>query len=121
MPRSLSAFAPEDRKPLAIDKMAKYIKAHTKTTDVICGSHVLRGATKRSIIFDGKGASMLIEGNPKRFTQWQKRQKTINNFTTIDEVISYLRYFNADYFVTTSTIPQCELVHSEGKLKLYKL
>jgi hypothetical protein len=121
LPRSLSAFAPEDRKPLAIDKMAKYIKAHTKTTDVICGSHVLRGATKRSIIFDGKGASMLIEGNPKRFTQWQKRQKTINNFTTIDEVISYLRYFNADYFVTTSTIPQCELVHSEGKLKLYKL
>lgn len=121
LPQSLSAFGPEDRQKLAIDKMAEYIVANTKTTDVICGSHILRAATQRSVIFDGKGTSMLIEGNPKHFAEWQERHKIINNFNTMEDVVNYLRRFNADYFVTTSTIPQCELVHSEGKLNLYKL
>lgn len=121
LPHNLSAFSLEKDKVLPIDKMAYYISENTSTDATICGSYILRGATKRSVVFDGKGTSMLIEGNPKQFIEWQERLQNINNFKTIDEVVVYLKRFNTDYFVTTSTVPQCELIHAEGKLKLYKL
>ncbi|TBN03618.1 hypothetical protein EYD45_08860 [Hyunsoonleella flava] len=121
LPHNLSAFTTEKDKELAIDKMAKFIAENTNIDDVICGSYILRGATKRSIIFDGKGTSMLIEGNPKRFMEWQERLQKINNFKTMDEVINYLKLFGTDYYVTPNKIEQCELIHTEGKLKLYKL
>ncbi|MFS4483067.1 hypothetical protein ACKGJY_08610 [Hyunsoonleella sp. 2307UL5-6] len=121
LPHNLSVFTSLRDHELYIDKMSKYIKLNTPTDAVICGSFIFRGATKRSVIFDGKGASMLIEGNPKQFIDWQKRIKKINSFKSINEVVSYLKRFNTDYFVTTSNVQQCELIHKEGKLKLYKL
>lgn len=121
LPHNLSAFSLEKDKVLPIDRMAQYISENTPVDATICGSYILRGATKRAVVFDGKGASMLIEGNPKQFIEWQERLQKINNFKTLSEVIDYLKRFNADYFVTTSTVPQCELVHTEGQLKLYKL
>ncbi len=121
LPHNLSAFTLDNDKELAIDRMANFIAQNTDINAIICGSHVLRGSAKRSIIFDGKGTSMLIEGNPKQFLEWQERLKRISNFETMDEVVSYLKYFGTDYYVTTNTVEDCELVHVEGNLKLYKL
>lgn len=121
LPHNLSLFSVEHDKELAVDKMAKYIEKHTKETDLICGTYILRGATKRSTILDGKGVSMLIEGNPKAFVQWQERQKKINSLDTMDKVIDYLRQFNVAYFITRNKDVPAILVHSESNLNLYKL
>ena len=121
LPHNLSAFTVSADKELAVDRMANYIKAHTPKDAIVCGTFILRGATKRSVVFDGKGASMLIEGNPKQFMLWQERQKTINSLTTMDQVVAYLKQFNVDYFVTKNPNVSATLIHQEGSLKLYKL
>ena len=121
LPHNLSAYSTIRDSELEIDRMAGYIKANTSVSDIICGSHVYRAATERSVVFDGKGASMLIEGNPEQFIIWQKRQETINTFASKEEVVSYLKKFSVDYFVTRNKGVPGELIHSEGSINLYKL
>jgi hypothetical protein len=121
LPHNLSLFSIEKDSELAIDRMSKYIIKHTDPSSLLCGSHIYRGATKRSVIFDGKGVSMLIEGNPEQFITWQKRQKTINQFKTVQEVVDYLKRFNVDYFITRNKNVPAILVHKEGGIGLYKL
>lgn len=121
LPHNLSIFTVEADKELPIDRMASYIKANTPKDAIVCGTFILRGATERSLIFDGKGASMLIEGNPKQFIIWQERQKTINSLKTMAEVVNYLKQFGASYFVTRNKNVPATLIHQEGNLKLYKL
>ena len=121
LPHNLSGFTVEVDKELPIDRMANYIKFNTPKDAIVCGTFILRGATKRSLIFDGKGASMLIEGNPKQFIIWQERQKTINSLKTMTEVVNYLKQFGASYFVTRNKNVPATLIHEEGNIKLYKL
>lgn len=121
LPHNLSGFTVEVDKELPIDRMADYIKFNTPKDAIVCGTFILRGATKRSLIFDGKGASMLIEGNPKQFIIWQERQKTINSLKTMTEVVNYLKQFGASYFVTRNKNVPATLIHEEGNIKLYKL
>ena len=121
LPHNLSAFSTERDNMLSVDKMANYIKKHTEMDDLICASHLYRGSTQRSVVFDGKGASMLIEGNPEQFITWHNRQQTINEFETMQEVVTYLKKFNVDYFVTRNKGVPGELIHTEGSINLYKL
>ncbi|WP_397362239.1 hypothetical protein [Olleya sp. R77988] len=121
LPHNLSAFSTEKNAELDIDRMAKYLEKHTLTTDLICGSHIYRGATQRSVIFDGKGASMLIEGNPEQFIYWQQQQQAINNLKNYKEIVDYLKQYKVDYFLTKNKDVPAKLVHTEGDINLYKL
>lgn len=121
LPHNLSAFSMVKDNELDIDRMADYIVNHTKTSDLLCGSHIYRGATKRSVVFDGKGASMLIEGNPEQFILWQKRQHTISQFKDVEKVVEYLQSFSVVYFVTRNKNVPAKLIHTEGSINLYKL
>ncbi|WGD34860.1 hypothetical protein [Olleya sp. YS] len=121
LPHNLSVFSTEKDTELAIDRMSKYINKNTNQSDVLCASYIYRGATKRSVIFDGKGASMLIEGNPQQFIEWQKRQETINSLNNMKAIIDYLKQFNVDYYVTRNKNVPATLIHTEGSISLYKL
>ncbi|RAJ17005.1 hypothetical protein [Olleya aquimaris] len=121
LPHNLSAFSTEKDTELAIDRMAKYINKNTNSTDILCASYIYRGATKRSVVFDGKGASMLIEGNPQQFILWHKRQETINSLNNTQAIVDYLKQFNVDYFVTRNKNVPAILIHTEGSISLYKL
>lgn len=121
LPHNLSFFSTVKDSQLDIDRMSNYIETNTEVSDLICGSHIYRGATKRSVVFDGKGASMLIEGNPEQFIKWHLRQQKISNLQSMQEVIDYLKLFHVDYFVTRNEGVPATLVHTEGPIFLYKL
>ncbi|WP_203257326.1 hypothetical protein [Hyunsoonleella ulvae] len=121
LPQNLSLLSGKTDNELDIDRMSQFIIENTKETDVLCGSHIYRGATRRSVVFDGKSSSMLIEGNPKQFIEWQQRQQTISNLNSIDEVVSYLKRFDVDYYITRNVNVPANLVHKEGSIFLYKL
>ena len=46
---------------------------------------MLRSAAQRSVVFDGKGSSMLIEGNPNQFINWYKGLDYKNITVLLDE------------------------------------
>lgn len=121
LPHNLSFFSAITDSELDIDRMSKYIQNNTNSLDLICGSHIYRGAARRSVVFDGKGASMLIEGNPEQFITWHMRQQKISSLNSMQEVVDYLKLFDVDYFVTRNKDVPATLVHSEGPIFLYKL
>jgi len=120
LPNNLSVGSVNSTKPLPVDKMAIYILENTNKDAVIFGGHHYRGASKRSVILDSKGASMIIEGNPAQFIKWKKDQTTLANTKTIDQRIAVLSSFGVNYIVTKKKYP-LEIIHIEGNLKLYKL
>ncbi|WAC01963.1 hypothetical protein N7U66_19320 [Lacinutrix neustonica] len=69
LPNNLSFGSLNYPKKLDVDYMADYIAVNTPQNALIYGSHHYRGASKRSVILDSKGASMLIEGNPLQFIE----------------------------------------------------
>lgn len=105
------------------DKMSEYISKYTDEDAVLFGSHVYRAATKRSIVLDPKGASMLIEGNPSRFIQWRHNQKRVGEAKTVKEIIAILKELKVNYIVSRSENYALELtpIHTEGNISLYKL
>ena len=120
LPNNLSIGGQENSKVLTIDKMADYILENTNENAVIFGGHHYRGASKRSVVLDSKGASMIIEGNPSQFIQWKKDQTKLAEATTIEEKLSVLKSLEVNYIVTKRDFP-LEVIHREGDLKLYKL
>ncbi len=121
LPKNLSLLSSSYNNELAVDRMAKFIDKHTQESDLFCGSHIYRGATRRSVIFDGKGISMLIEGNPNQFIEWSQRQQKINNLNSMNDVVDYLKSFGVDYYVTQNTNVPAQLIHREDHILLYKL
>lgn len=123
LPNTLSFGSPHLSNKLDVDYMAEYIEANTPQKAVIYGSHHFRGASKRSVILDSKGASMLIEGNPLQFAEARAHQKTLANAKTVMDKIHVLKALGVDYMVTRneSYASQLTPVHTEGRLSLYKL
>ena len=69
------------------NKMLSYIKDNTPKNAVFFGSYYIRSATKRSVVLDNKGASMVIEGNPEKLIQWHldtKKFKETNEYDKIE-------------------------------------
>lgn len=50
--------------------MLDYVKSNTDKDAVFYGSYYIRSSCQRSVVLDEKGASMIIEGNPEKFSQW---------------------------------------------------
>ncbi|WP_044398979.1 hypothetical protein [Lacinutrix sp. Hel_I_90] len=123
LPNNLSFGSHLPSKKLAADAMAEYIEENTPQEALLYGSHHYRGASRRSVILDSKGASMLIEGNPTQFIEARENQKKLGNAQTIIEKIKVLKTLGVNYIVTRNKAYGSELtpVHTEGDLSLYKL
>ena len=121
-PEHLSLFKGEDPKSRDSDKMADYIKAHTAPESLIVWSPMVRSATGRSVIMDGKGASMIIEGNPKQLIDWYLDVKEYIAKQTFEERAAFFKSRDVDYFVSTHDFaPHAKKVHTQGKFHLYKV
>ncbi|WP_290701875.1 hypothetical protein [Lacinutrix sp.] len=120
LPNNLCIESKHSSEILDVDKMALYISKNTNKDAVIFGGHHYRGAAKRSVVLDSKGASMIIEGNPSQFIQWKKDQLKLANATSIEERLSVLKSLKVNYIVSKNNFP-LEVVHIEGVLNLYKL
>ncbi|GGD02541.1 hypothetical protein [Hyunsoonleella pacifica] len=121
LPFNLSLSKPSQKRNKTKDAMAKYIEDYTHVDAVIFGDYLYRSASKRSVILDTKGASMLIEGNPERYIDWYQSKMKFRSIGSIDEKIEYLRYLGVDYYVTQNTTYNLEVVHNEGSWLLYKI
>lgn len=66
--------------------MLDYIKLNTPKDAVFYGSYYIRSASERSVILDGKGASMIIEGNPEKFMQWYQDGVEFNSLSRENKV-----------------------------------
>lgn len=97
-----------------------YIRNNTEVDAVFYGSFFIRAGAERSVILDGKGASMIIEGNQPQFIRWYEQNKVLNNLDSPDKKIDYLRNLGADYILSADEYP-LPLVKKEGSLILYKI
>lgn len=113
------------KKPLDADlvlrnNMVEYIKNNTPSNAVFYGDFYLRAAANRSVQLDGKGASMLIEGDLNKFTQWYV-DKTKFEGLSIENKIEFLRSIHVNYIMDSQTWDNLEIIHKEGNYNLYKL
>lgn len=123
LPESISFWEPKKQRFIDIDRMMEFIAENTNNDDVIVGPPVIRAAAKRSVVMDYKGASAIIEGNPKQFIQWYLDSIEYEKLTSQQERLQFLRdKKQVDYIVTTKNFNQnATLVHTENRWNLYKL
>lgn len=103
------------------DKMALFISEHTKQDAILYGDYRMRAAAKRPMVLDKKGASILIEGNPARFIEWNQNFLELKSKKGIER-ISFLKQQKVQYIVTSRNdnnflVP----IKQIGDFKLYKL
>lgn len=116
-------FASKEVKQTNMDIMLDYIKQNSTKKDVFYGSFIIRSACKRSVVLDGKGASMLIEGNPVQLIQWYHET---NQYELLSKKgkISFLKYKKGVTHILSKEnldLNQVILVHQIDNLKLYKI
>ncbi len=121
LPNNLSAFSGFGNEKRSSDHMAEYITKNTPKDALLFANFFYRGASKRSVILDGKGASMVIEGNPARLIQWNRQKQTYLSLNTDAERITYLKSLGVDYIVSRTPIPNLQKRHQVGTEILYKI
>ena len=101
--------------------MLDYIKTNTPKDAVFYGSYYIRAAAERSVVLDSKGASMIIEGNPEKFSQWYLDISRFESLTDKDK-IEFLKMKKVTYILSENDDWNFYLpVQVIGKIKLYKL
>jgi hypothetical protein len=68
------------------NEMLTYIKLNTPQNAVFYGSFYIRSACQRSVVLDGKGASMVIEGNPEKLSQWHLDITSLNSMNQYERL-----------------------------------
>ncbi len=115
-------FLNPSEKDTDADKMLSYIDKNTPSDAVFFGNCIIRSAAKRSVVLDGKGASMLIEGNPVELIQWNKEKKYLESLTEIQKIIFLRDKKNVTHIFSTKALDgNLRLIHSQGKFRLYKV
>lgn len=116
-------FKKPEEKLKPIDKMAIYVKNNTSQDALFADYFILRSAAERSVIFDGKGASMLIEGNPIQFINWYKDLMELRSNKTFADSLELYKNKGVDYliFKKERSLDELEFVHKEDNLFLYKI
>ena len=101
-------------------KMIAYIKKNTETDAVFAGSFLIRAVADRSVLFDSKGAGMLIEGNLNKFIAWYLAEKKLK-MLSIPEKTDFLKTQHVDYVLSDSEWKGLKPVHIVGSYRLYRL
>jgi len=87
-----------------LDTMFKCINTNTGYYARFIGPAQLRTACRRSVVFDFKGASMLIEGNPDKYIEWAKRALLLARCKTSECEFDLYHEWGADYWLTDKQI-----------------
>jgi len=106
-----------------LDAMFEWINDNTPLDAKFVGPTQLRAACRRSVVFDFKGASMLIEGNPDKFILWGERLLGLRESTGPDCEMALYRQWGANYFLTNRNKNQYSLtpLKSYGDWAIYEL
>ena len=119
LPNSFSIVKNNKENFSAIDEMMEFISKNTNQDDVFFGSPIIRASTKRSVVLDYKGASAIIEGNPKQFIQWYVDTKELESLETEAQRVNFLVSKNVNYILTSKNLNDyASLIHN---MKLYKI
>ncbi|WP_283635750.1 hypothetical protein [Aquaticitalea lipolytica] len=121
LPNNISVGSIDEKRLSDYDNMAEFVSKSTPANTVIYGSHFFRGATKRAVVLDSKGASMIIEGNPIQFIKWYEDVIKLEELTTEEDKIKFLKQLKVTHIITTKTYQTLNVIHSEHALKLYKI
>ena len=121
LPNNISVGSIDEKRLSDYDNMAEFVSKSTPVNTVIYGSHFFRGATKRAVVLDSKGASMIIEGNPIQFIKWYEDVIKLEELTTEEDKIQFLKQLKVTHIITTKTYETLNVIHSEHALKLYKI
>lgn len=116
-------FASKEEKRIDVDRMMEYISKNTLKEDVFYGIFTIRSACRRSVVLDGKGASMLIEGNPVEFIRWYRESQLLESLPTDAEKINFLKKTKSVTYIFSQKEMSgpVRLVHTEGPYHLYKI
>ncbi len=116
-------IAKPESKLKPIDRLSVFIEKKTHQDALFAEYFILRSAAKRSVILDGKGASMLIEGNPHQFINWYKNLKELKSCKNFQDSIQYYKEKGVDYliFEKERKKKELELTYNEDNLFLYKI
>ena len=122
LPNSISLVKTNKENYKDIDKMMEFISNNTHQDDVFYGSPIIRSASKRSVVLDYKGASAIIEGNPKQFMQWYQDKAEYKKLKSELERTTFLKNRNVNYILTKrDKSHNVQLIHQVNELKLYKI
>lgn len=122
LPQSLKFRQKEiSQNRLDFNLMLDYIKVNTPEEAVFYGSYYIRAASERSVVLDGKGASMVIEGNPEKFSQWYLDLIEFNSLQKEDKVF-FLKSKNVTHILSENNewnfLTPIKVI---GRLKLYEI
>lgn len=110
---------PQDK--IDFNEMLAYIKSNTPEDAVFYGSYYIRSASKRSVVFDGKGASMVIEGNPEKLAEWYLDKSKLKSLSKEDKV-AFLKTKNVTHILSENEewhfLTPIKVI---GNSKLYKI
>lgn len=104
-----------------LEKMLSYIKSNTDERSIFYGPSVIRIASKRSVVMDSKGASMILESNPKKFINWYNDNFYLKNLTNEKEKIEFLKTKKVDYILTKDTLSGMKVSKNYNVWKLYNI
>lgn len=103
------------------NQMLVYIKNNTPENAVFYGSFYVRSASERSVVLDNKGASMIIEGNPEKLSQWYLETTELNSLPQ-QEKITFLRSKKVTHILSEKDEWNfLEPIKIIGKTKLYQI
>lgn len=103
-----------------LSELILYIKNNTEEDAVFYGSYYIRTGAERSVVLDGKGSSMIIEGNQPQFINWYLQTEKLKNIEKYSDKAIYLKSLGVHYIVSDTDWP-LENVKSIRGYHLYKL
>ena len=112
-----------DRGNASLEALLQWIKENTPEDAKFIGPSLIRIGSLRAVIHDTKGAGMLIEGNPRQFVQWARRERRLRGPEYRDPVARSELFcsWGAQYWVTTKHTPDLRLVYSNSGWFVYFL
>ena len=115
-----SIFTSIEDKQTDFDKMAMFIKKETPADAVFYKEYRLRSAALRSVKFDHKGASILIEGNPEKLIEWYQTKQKLKTLTEAEKKM-FLKEQGVTHILSKENFEVYRLLKQIGKLKLYAI
>jgi hypothetical protein len=104
------------------DNCVQWIRENTRKDATVYGLAGMRAGALRSMPFDYKGASMLIEENKERYMDWARKNRKFEHLGTMEERFSFLKELGVDYAVTNpDSSAVFPMVYQSGGWRIYKL
>jgi hypothetical protein len=103
-----------------LSEALNWINDSIKVKAKFVGPASMRSECRQSVVFDTKGASMLIEGNPNKFSEWGRRKIELSNTADSNKKIQLFKAWGAEYLLTKEYFEANLIFQNEG-YRLYRL